>query len=700
METQLATLSRKAGLTIGFTLLLAVTVPILISPVQAAASERGPERKIIEANKALEQDRLATAIRLLRGVLDEDVYGPVAGIIISRSYLKLGCPEIAESYLRRLLKRDSASVYKDMILELLVDSLCAQQDTDALKIIERMVHESRRSEKPELIFKAAQLHHHVQNFDSAEKLYRKLYFEFPASLAGLRAAERLASLVVQKKIPAPNYSDSLRLKRASRLFSRGRFEKAAIMYRIYLKSNPDDLRIKLKLARSMFKARKNEECIRLCKELLQEDKAKKHRVQTLHLLSLVFWRLDQDDRFLACCKAILREGDESYKRRILYNMSAFHMERQEYSQARKLLTRLLDLGPSPGFKVDALWKLAWAKYLPGEYSSAARVFRQVKHKSRDQGLTDAARYWEARSVQKASGFDEAVSSFKRLAKDNPLGYYGIQAARILKEHGADFSAAHPLKNRFPSMDLTRAHRNEPRLRAALELMDLDLFEFALINLEALPRSMKDDPPVAFLRASAAYSAKRYHQARSILYSVFGKYMTNPPPDAPAKFIELAFPCVHKDQTLEMAGKHSVDPFLVWAIMRQESLYNSSAVSPAGAMGLMQVMPQTARKCSDKKLATCDLTALLLDPETNIEFGTSILASNLRSFDNRIVPAVASYNADIRKVRQWNQRRGRMDTDEFIETIPYQETRLYVKKVLENYEAYTYLHKRKNLAGLW
>jgi soluble lytic murein transglycosylase len=81
-------------------------------------------------------------------------------------------------------------------------------------------------------------------------------------------------------------------------------------------------------------------------------------------------------------------------------------------------------------------------------------------------------------------------------------------------------------------------------------------------------------------------------------------------------------------------------------------------------------------------------------------GTGILADKLKSFGNAIVPALASYNADIRKVRQWHQKRGSMDVDEFIETIPYQETRLYVKKVLEGYRAYSYLHKRKNLAGLW
>ncbi len=519
-------------------------------------------------------------------------------------------------------------------------------------------------------------------------------------MAGLRAASRLADLVVTKKIPPPNYSDDLRLKRAAKLFVKGRFEKAATMYKIYLKKNPNDLGIKFKLARCMFKARHNDKAISICKEILKEDKANKYRPETLHLLSLIFWRLDDDDKFLTCCKAIIREGPASYKRRTLYNLAAFHMERGQYSEAEELLKRLLGHKISASFQVDALWKLAWSRYLANKYSLAGATFEKVRLKTNHRRLKSAALYWRARSEQKSDGFNDAEEGFLELAKDAPLSYYGIQSARILKDNGVRFSAYDFIKTGFPSIELTKSHLDNPRIEAALKLNDVGLHEFAVMNLEDLPASMKNDHPVAFLMASTAYSAKEYHKARRVLYSVFGNYLTSPPKDAPPKFIELAFPCAHKDQTLKMARRHSVDPFLIWAVMRQESLYNSKAVSPAGAVGLMQVMPRTAQKCSENKIETCDLTELLLDPESNIGFGASILGDNLKSFDNEIVPAVASYNADIRKVRKWRAKRGKMDVDEFIETIPYSETRLYVKKVLEGYEAYSYLHKRKNLAGLW
>lgn len=666
----------------------------------AQSQENDAASLMKRAQRELEQGKTASALKSWRLALEDDTFGPVATILLARHYLKLGCPEIAETYLIKRLKSGMDSVYKETALKLLVEAMSLQYDTRALKIIKSLVKKASGNEKPELIFKAAQLTHDIDDFETAEKLYRKLYFEYPASLAGLRAASRLADLVVSKKIPPPNYSDDLRLKRAAKLFVKGRFEKAATMYRIYLKKHPNDLGIKFKLARCMFKARHNQDAIGICKEILKEDKANKYRPETLHLLSLIFWRLDDDDKFLTCCKAIIREGPASFKKRTLYNLAAFHMERGQYSEAEELLKKLLGYKISASFEVDALWKMAWSRYLANKYSLAGATFEKVRAKTNNRRLKAAALYWKARSHQKSNGFNDAKGDFMELAKDAPLSYYGVQAARILKENGERFSPYDYIRTGFPSIELTESHLANPNIAAALKLNDVGLYEFAVMNLEELPRSLRNDHPVAFLMASTAYSAHEYHKARRVLYSVFGNYLTSPPKDAPPKFIELAFPCAHKDQTLKMARRHSVDPFLIWAVMRQESLYNSKAISPAGAVGLMQVMPRTAQKRSENKIESCDLTAMLLDPESNIGFGASILGDNLKSFDNEIVPAVASYNADIRKVRQWRAKRGQMDIDEFIETIPYSETRLYVKKVLEGYEAYTYLHKRKNLAGLW
>jgi soluble lytic murein transglycosylase len=230
-------------------------------------------------------------------------------------------------------------------------------------------------------------------------------------------------------------------------------------------------------------------------------------------------------------------------------------------------------------------------------------------------------------------------------------------------------------------------------------MEQKLYEFALLNLEALPKHMRSSPGIAFLTAKAAYAAEKYRTAQEILAAAFRSFMENPPEDAPKDFIEIAFPRVHFTEAVRTAEKHSVDPNLVWAIIRQESRYDASAISPAGAIGLMQVTPAAAGLSKKGKIPAAAI-AEILEPKTNLAHGTRILAKNLERFHGKIVPAVASYNADIRKVRDWIRRNGKMKQDEFIENIPYLETRIYVKKVLAGYSAYSLLHRKKDLAGLW
>jgi soluble lytic murein transglycosylase len=206
--------------------------------------------------------------------------------------------------------------------------------------------------------------------------------------------------------------------------------------------------------------------------------------------------------------------------------------------------------------------------------------------------------------------------------------------------------------------------------------------------------------LAFLRAKAAHQAGKHRTAYEILSAQFGAAVDNPPANAPKEFIEIAFPRVHQRETVQFARKNSVDPFLVWAVIRQESRYDEHAISPAGALGLMQVMPRSAGLMDKPGKGKAAAIADLMEPKKNIEVGVKLLAGNFRTFGGKIIPAVASYNADSKKVQGWMKRNGKLDRDEFIESIPYLETRQYVKKVLAGYQAYTYLHVRKDLARSW
>lgn len=151
---------------------------------------------------------------------------------------------------------------------------------------------------------------------------------------------------------------------------------------------------------------------------------------------------------------------------------------------------------------------------------------------------------------------------------------------------------------------------------------------------------------------------------------------------------IMFPLPYFDVVTEVSKKYGVDPFLVWAIMRQESTYRTDVVSTSDARGLLQLLPSTAKWVVDKKMVKTEKDPKLWRvPEHNIEIGTAYFKYLLERFDGNVVYAISAYNAGPGSMRQWLAKGKYKDLDDFIENIPFIETRNYVKKVLGNYSAY-------------
>jgi soluble lytic murein transglycosylase len=501
-------------------------------------------------------------------------------------------------------------------------------------------------------------------------------------------------------IPRPKYTESELLERADRLFKKGRFDLAADVYQALLKTKPGDKSLMLKLARCRYKGRQNEKAIAQLKELLNSKISDQDRSDALYMLSLVYWRLDRDKDFESCSNQLLEKAPLKVKRKVLLNLAAHSFEKKRYAQAETYFKRLLDTNPDSPLKVDAKWKMAWIKYWNGKYGAAAEDFREARQLSPGGRIENASKYWQARSLIRDGRTAEAENILKELARMSPLEYYGLEAADMLASNGKPVDKENGSHKSFPDIELSPLHTADRYISAALKLMDKGLPEFALLNLEYLPKGTRAAHPVAFLKARAAFGAGKYHEARETLASSFGGLVDNPPENAPAEFIEMAFPRVLFAETLKHADKHAVDPHLVWAVIRQESAYDPASVSPAGALGLMQVTPAAAGLTRAKGKIPAGAIEEILNPRQNIIHGIRILAKNINGFQGKLVPAVASYNADIKKVRTWLRSNAKMKQDEFIDNIPYLETRMYVKKVLAGYKAYSMLHRKKDLAGYW
>jgi soluble lytic murein transglycosylase len=149
---------------------------------------------------------------------------------------------------------------------------------------------------------------------------------------------------------------------------------------------------------------------------------------------------------------------------------------------------------------------------------------------------------------------------------------------------------------------------------------------------------------------------------------------------------------------QQAAQQGLDPYLVTALIREESSFAPGAVSRAGARGLMQLMPDTAQQVARRYKVRLASAPPLESPEVNIQLGTMHLAELLRDNRGTHSLAIAAYNAGQPQVQQWIQRFGYATEEEFTEDIPYNETRNYVKRVLGSYERYTSLYGSKKAAS--
>jgi soluble lytic murein transglycosylase len=165
-------------------------------------------------------------------------------------------------------------------------------------------------------------------------------------------------------------------------------------------------------------------------------------------------------------------------------------------------------------------------------------------------------------------------------------------------------------------------------------------------------------------------------------------------NAPDKFWRLAFPLPYRHSLEEYSRQQSLDPFLVAALIRQESEFNTKAVSRANARGLTQVMPSTGRQLSRQLKIPRYRTSMLFSPDTNLKIGTYYLKALSDQLQGRWEETLASYNAGKSRVNSWTSSANYHEPAEFVESIPFSETRVYVQSVLRNAEVYRRLYGPK------
>ncbi len=373
-------------------------------------------------------------------------------------------------------------------------------------------------------------------------------------------------------------------------------------------------------------------------------------------------------------------------------------EKQEFADAVKWFTKGAFEKPiSRDLTEKILWYQAWNLRKTKQYTEARDAFQSLISKTDNEFAKARYQYWLARTFEDLDQKDSADAEYKALITSDPLGYYGLLAHRqthekipagkssLLKQNVPDpESDTVTAKVEASKVDEIKKVVQVPVIEWLISVEEFDLAKTYLDAASKKYNKHKDQNEETWLALFNYYARSGHYLG---LYEQLGQLTADRRNKILDEHPELLFPRPYYEDVRAASERFSVHRELIYGIMRQESAFNPRARSHADAFGLMQMLPEVARlKAQDLDVAFAKAEDLY-DPYTNIQLGSAFIKDLWDRNSGQFILAVASYNASEGAIQGWLQTRYNGDSLEFIEDIPYEETRGYVRLVMRNFIFY-------------
>ncbi|MBI3607101.1 MAG: transglycosylase SLT domain-containing protein [Nitrospirae bacterium] len=530
--------------------------------------------------------------------------------------------------------------------------------------------------------------------------YRRLRFEFGAAPEAATIEERLDHLIRNGEASSPTFEE--RRRRAEALTRAARYAEGLEAWSALRRSAPTPAArrdIALQVGVTLYRLRRWDDAWAAFHALGASamGSAEAHEDALLWEGRTSFRR--ENEPALRRAEATLgKEFPQSPNRLELIALrAAWHRGRGEQATALavyRAMGALATVMHRPDKLVEAQWYVGWLEYRRGALAAAREAFeRGLAAAQPSDPQIPQLLYWMGRLDALRGRPDAARATIAEVEARFPYTYYGY-----LARHGLRWSADDRRPDVVPvaapasaSDETLDADRVWPAVSSrAAELWALGLRAQARDELLAALHGAP--PPLERVSDAVELLAKvgADGEALRLLRRQFGSALERGEPALPRAIWEGAYPA-HLLEPIRHAGTDRVDPFLVTGLIREESVYDSNAVSPVGAIGLMQLMPETARRVARAVGLTSFAVDQLFTPEVNITLGVRYLADLLDRFAGNEAYAVAAYNAGPEAVVKWIESSSPRALDEFVEEIPFPETRWYVKRVLRSTWEYRALY---------
>jgi soluble lytic murein transglycosylase-like protein/TolA-binding protein len=396
-------------------------------------------------------------------------------------------------------------------------------------------------------------------------------------------------------------------------------------------------------------------------------------------------------------KHILHFPTHSKTQEILWLQAWQKEAKGKYSSAGALYKKIYTSFKSGNRRDESYLRHALCYYRMEKFDSTITVLASFIKKFPSSSLYPAAVFWKGKAYLEKEKDSSAQSCFKEVSEYDPFDYYAFRARAYLSTFdkqnitpeldttsNMDFalkwtdSISNNQRTKFSKTD--SLHYQRAMICASLGFYDLaDYFFNAIeINNQDLSSQFK----IALFYSACGATAQAFKIMRRLAWKIPLQNRRT----APVGVYMLLYPAFYSSIILDRAKEEDIDPNLVSAVMRQESIFNPGIVSPAGAIGLMQIMPYTAEQLAgDLKIPF--VVDSLYKPSYNIRLGTYYLKQLLEKFNDNFVLVLSSYNAGPHNAKKWYDNNKQEEFDLFVEDIEFTETRGYVKKVMGNYWAY-------------
>jgi peptidoglycan lytic transglycosylase len=561
----------------------------------------------------------------------------------------------------------------------------------AMQVYERL-SKTKTTAPDEVLMRFGRAARSAGNTEKATEAYSRLVYEFPFSDLAPLAGGELESLPIAPIAPGSNRF-KLELGRAERLFGAKRYAQARPVFDGLRQAARDDDRevVQLRLAECDYFLKR----VRNARDGVRPylDKGARQG-EALFFYAIATRDLGGPDEYRRVVRRIVEEfPTQSWAEEALNNLATHYILQSDDESAEQTFREMYEKFPSGHYAERAAWKIGWWAYKNANYAETVRVFEGASAQFPRSDYRPPWLYWSARAHESLGEPALAEARYALVATDYLNSYYGRLASKRLdtaRPKAVSDVGVQSSESAGQSSDASASVLLPPNEAVVRTLLSLDLYDQALDELHYAQKAWGDGSAIQATIAWIYYRRGELRTGINVMKRAYPQYLAAGGEKLPGELLKVLFPINYWPLIKRYSNEHQLDPYVVAALIAQESTFTADVKSAANAYGLMQLLPSTGRQYARLLHLPRFSLGMLTTAEPNIKLGTAYFADLVKQFGG-LHFALATYNAGPSRIAKWIAAKPGLERDEFIDDIPFPETQNYVKRILGTAEDYRRLY---------